>query len=53
MGISMDRWKGKTAIVIGASSGIGAAIADALVQHGLMVNVMVCTSNKKNRSIFR
>ncbi|KAJ3659974.1 hypothetical protein Zmor_011634 [Zophobas morio] len=37
MGISMDRWKGKTAIVIGASSGIGAAIADALVQHGLMV----------------
>lgn len=35
---TLKRFQGKVAIVTGASAGIGAAIVEALVEHGLTVN---------------
>lgn len=37
MVISMDRWKGKVAIVTGTSAGIGVAIVEQLVEAGVIV----------------
>ena len=43
--LSMNRWHGKIALVTGASDGIGAVIAQKLVEHGM--KVVGCARNEE------
>ncbi len=45
----MERWAGRVALVTGASEGIGAAVAKALVKHGL--KVVGCGRNMENLEV--
>lgn len=53
MVLSMNRWSGKVAIVTGASAGIGAALAERLVEEGLLVIITSLFKNKSKIVIIR
>ncbi|ODM90325.1 Dehydrogenase/reductase SDR family member 11, partial [Orchesella cincta] len=42
---SVSRWANRTALVTGASSGIGSSICEAFVKHGM--NVVGCARNQE------
>lgn len=40
MVLSMERWKGKVAVVTGASGGVGTAVVQHLIKEGLTVSLL-------------
>ena len=48
--VTMERWAGRVALVTGASSGIGAAIALALLNRDM--KVVGCARNVDNVQVF-
>ncbi|KAF5299367.1 hypothetical protein FQR65_LT09408 [Abscondita terminalis] len=46
MVLSMEKWKGKLAVVTGASYGIGAAVVNALLDEGVVVAGLARTADK-------